>query len=39
LGALGDDPLLMERRLDLAHSAALVLDKCNLIRCVLSCVR
>lgn len=37
LGALGDDPLLMERRLDLAHSAALVLDKHNLIRCAELC--
>lgn len=34
LGALDEDPMLMERRLDLAHSAALVLDKANLVRCV-----
>ncbi|GBF99113.1 U5 small nuclear ribonucleoprotein 200 kDa helicase [Raphidocelis subcapitata] len=32
LGALEGDPLLLERRLDLAHSAALVLDRHNLIR-------
>ena len=32
LGALDEDPLLMERRLDLAHSAALLLDKNNLVR-------
>lgn len=33
LGALEDDPLLLQHRLDLAHSAALLLDKNNLIRC------
>eukprot|EP00798_Chlamydomonas_sp_ICE-L_P019205 gene19205-25823_t len=32
LGMLDEDPLLMERRLDLAHSAALQLDKNSLIR-------
>ncbi|WIA19957.1 hypothetical protein OEZ85_005838 [Tetradesmus obliquus] len=32
LGALEDDPLLLQHRLDLAHSAALLLDKNNLIR-------
>ncbi|KAF6257784.1 RNA helicase, activating signal cointegrator 1 [Scenedesmus sp. NREL 46B-D3] len=32
LGALEDDPLLQQHRLDLAHSAALLLDKNNLIR-------
>jgi pre-mRNA-splicing helicase BRR2 len=32
LGALEDDPLLMDRRLDLAHSAALVLDRHGLVR-------
>jgi pre-mRNA-splicing helicase BRR2 len=34
LGALEDDPLLQQHRLDLAHSAALLLDKNNLIRWV-----
>ncbi len=32
LGAVEDDPLLQQHRLDLAHSAALLLDKNNLIR-------
>ena len=32
LGAVEDDPLLQQYRLDLAHSAALLLDKNNLIR-------
>lgn len=32
LGAVEDDPVLLERRLDLAHSAALLLDKHNLVR-------
>jgi pre-mRNA-splicing helicase BRR2 len=32
LDALDSDPLLHERRLDLAHSAAALLDKHNLIR-------
>ena len=32
LGAVEADPLLLDRRLDLAHSAALVLDKHNLVR-------
>lgn len=32
LGALEEDPLLQQHRLDLAHSAALLLDKNNLIR-------
>ncbi|KAF8063039.1 BRR2A [Scenedesmus sp. PABB004] len=32
LGALEADPLLRDHRLDLAHSAALLLDKHNLIR-------
>jgi pre-mRNA-splicing helicase BRR2 len=31
-GGGGEDPLLLQRRLDLAHSAALVLDRNNLIR-------
>jgi hypothetical protein len=35
LGAVEDDPLLLQQRLDLAHSAALLLDKHSLIRCVL----
>eukprot|EP00878_Enallax_costatus_P009764 GHUV01010197.1.p1 GENE.GHUV01010197.1~~GHUV01010197.1.p1 ORF type:complete len:1043 (+),score=291.77 GHUV01010197.1:469-3129(+) len=32
LGAVEGDPLLQQHRLDLAHSAALLLDKNNLIR-------
>jgi pre-mRNA-splicing helicase BRR2 len=32
LGALEDDPLLLQHRLDLAHSAALLLDKAHLVR-------
>jgi pre-mRNA-splicing helicase BRR2 len=32
LDALDSDPLLQERRLDLAHTAAVLLDKHNLIR-------
>lgn len=34
LGALDDDLELEQHRLDLAHSAAVLLDKHNLIRCV-----
>jgi hypothetical protein len=34
LGALEDDLELEQHRLDLAHSAAVLLDKHNLIRCV-----
>ncbi|KAL4451451.1 hypothetical protein ABPG75_007113 [Micractinium tetrahymenae] len=32
IDALDTDPLLQERRLDLAHSAAMVLDKHNLVK-------
>ena len=32
LGALDTDPKLTERRMDLAHSAATLLDKNNLIK-------
>ena len=32
LGAVDADPLLLDRRLDLAHSAAVLLDRNNLIR-------
>lgn len=34
LGAVEADPLLQQYRLDLAHSAALLLDKYSLIRLV-----
>lgn len=34
LGSLDDDLELEQHRLDLAHSAAVLLDKHNLIRCV-----
>lgn len=32
LGAIDADPLLRDRRLDIAHSAAVLLDKHNLVR-------
>lgn len=32
LGAVDSDPLLLDRRMDLVHSAAVLLDKNNLIR-------
>ena len=32
LGAVDADPLLLDRRLDLAHSAAVLLDRNNLVR-------